>query len=161
MLLLVFKRPSKSPKKKAGQKKRANCKGMARSRAVQFADSWKERRQQPQPNKQLRKLGAVALVAASVELSAVAGARKAADWCALPGRAKSRSLAFLLTWHSLLALGMSVVRSRPQMSVIVNRHCCFGSHRHCNSSYLYVATKEWRRTSRPFELWQQGSWCCK
>ena len=87
---------------------------MARSRAVQFADSWKERRQQPQPNKQLRKFGAV------VWYSIKAWALQA-QWpvpvkrligSTLLGRAPKQKFTWLLlTWHSLLALGMSVVRA--------------------------------------------------
>ena len=72
-----------------------------------------ERRQQPQPpGKQLRKLGAgCVLVAASVGTVGAVPV-KAADWLHSAGsRTKAEVYGSYSLWHSLLALGMSVVRA--------------------------------------------------
>lgn len=123
-------------KEKAGQGKAIAS--MARSRAVQFADSWKERRQQPQPNKQLRKLGDVALVAASV-----AGARKAADWLHSAG-SRTKAEVYMAPTHLAQSIGAWNERRQEQATDERNRKigiAVLAATGIVTAVGLYVATK--------------------
>jgi hypothetical protein len=129
-------------KEKAGQGKAIAS--MARSRAVQFADSWKERRQQPQPNKQLRKLGAVVLVAASVgAVGAVAGARKAADWLHSAG-SRTKAEVYMAPTHLAQSIGAWNERRQEQATDERNRKigiAVLAATGIVTAVGLYVATK--------------------